>query len=81
MPEKTHGYATRNVNNIPFLNITTNIFKNSFFPSTIIEWHNLDPILRNSKIFVFKSCILKLVTPSSSNFFDCGNHKSVRLIT
>ena len=58
IPEKTHAYATRNVDNIPCFKIH-NFFKNSFFPSTIIEWNNLDPTLRNSKIFVdFKNSIL-----------------------
>ena len=50
--EKPHAYATRNVDNIPCFKIRHNFFKNSFFPSTIIEWNNLDPTLQNSKSFV-----------------------------
>ena len=45
IPEKNSSYATRNTNNIPFLNVKHNFFKNSFFPSTLIGWNNLDPIL------------------------------------
>ena len=37
IPEKTHAYATRNVDNIPCFKIRHNFFKNSFFPSTVIE--------------------------------------------
>ena len=56
--EKTYADAARNVDNNLFVNIKHN-FKDTFFPSTIIEWNNLDPTLRNSKIFVdFKNSIL-----------------------
>ena len=59
IPEKIHAYATRNFDNIPFFKIRHNFFKNFFFPSTIIEWNNLDSTLRNSKNFlVFKNSIL-----------------------
>ena len=37
IPEKTYAYAIRNVDNIPCFKIRHNFFKNSFFPSTIIE--------------------------------------------
>ena len=75
-------YATRKFGNIPFFNIKHNFSKNSFFPSTIIEWNNVDPTLRNSKIFVvFKNSILKFIRSSPSNVFDCDNHKSTTLIT
>ena len=82
IPEKTHAYATRNVDNIPCFKIRHNFFKNSFFPSTVIEWNNLDPTLRNSKSFVvFKNSILKFIRPSPRNFFNCNNYKGIRLIT
>ena len=43
--------------------IRHNFFKSSFFPSTIIEWNNLDPTLRNSKRFAdFKKSILKFIS-------------------
>ena len=62
--EKTHTYATGKVDNIPCFEIRHNFFKNSFFPSTIIEWNNLDPTLRNSKSFAnFKNSILKFIRP------------------
>ena len=82
IPEKTHAYATRNFDNIPCFKIRHNFFKNSFFPSAIIEWNNLDHILRNSKSFVdFKNSILKFIRPSPSNVFNCSSHKGIRLIT
>ena len=58
-------YSTRNIRNIPLLNTKHKFFKNSFFPSTIIEWNNLDPNLRKSENFsLFKSNILKFILPS-----------------
>ena len=76
--EKTHANATKNVDNILCFKIRHNFFKNSFFLSTIIEWNNLDPTLRNSKsFFVFKNSILKFVRPSPSNVFNCNNYKCI----
>ena len=42
----SYPYITRNMNNIPLLNTEDNFLKNAFFLSTIIEWTNLDPVLR-----------------------------------
>ena len=82
IPEKTHAYATRNLNNVPCFKIEYNFLKNSFFPSTIIEWNNLEPTLLISKSFiVFKNSILKFIRPSPSNFFNCDNRRGIRLIT
>ena len=47
IPEKTSSYVIRNAQNIPLFNIKHNFYKNSFFPSLIIEWNNIDPNLRN----------------------------------
>ena len=80
--EKPHAYATRNGDNISCFKIRHNFFKNSFFPSPIIEWNNLDPALRNSKkVVVFKNSIFKFIRPSPSNVFNCNNHKGITLIT
>ena len=65
IPVRSTLYATRTVGNTPLIKTKHNFFKNSFFPSAIIEWYNLDPDLRNSKsISVFKE----------NSFFDC--HKN-----
>ena len=81
-PEKTSSYVTRNADNIPLFNIKHNFYKNSFFPSSIIEWNNLDPNLRNSENFgIFKNNILKFIRPKPNSFFNCCNLKGMRLIT
>ena len=46
------GYITRNMQNIPFLKIRLNFLKNSFFPSAIIEWNNLDQEAKAVSIFL-----------------------------
>ena len=76
IPEKNHAYATRNLDNIPCFKIGHNFFKNSFFPSAIIEWNNLDPtLLLFSKIVSWNLLDLLQV-----NVFNCNNYKSIRLI-
>ena len=63
-------------------NIKHNFYKNTFFPSTIIGWDNLDPNLRNSEnVDIFKNNILKFIKPKPNNFFTCCNLKGIRLIT
>ena len=55
---------------------------NSFFPSTVIEWNNLDLKIRNSKTFsAFKKSILKFIRPSSNSIFNCHSPKGIKLIT
>ena len=82
IPEKTSSYVTRNAENIPLFNIKHNFYKNSFFPSSIIEWNNLDPKLRNSEnLSTFKNNVLKFIRPKPNSFFNCCNLKGIRLIT
>ena len=64
------------------MNIKHNFYKNSFFPSSIIEWNNLDPKLRNSEnLSTFKNNFLKFIRPEPNSFFNCCNLKGIRLIT
>ena len=79
---RSKPYATRTVGNVPLIKTKHNFFKNSFFPSAIIKWNNLDPNLRNSKsISVFKEKICNFIQPSPNSFFDCHNLKGIKLIT
>ena len=57
-------------------------FKNSYFPSTIIEWNKLDSNIRNSETLnVFKSNILKFIGPTANSIFGCRNPIGVKLLT
>ena len=40
IPDKISSYVRRNADNIPLYNTKHYFYKNSFFPSKIIEWNN-----------------------------------------
>ena len=50
VPSSSSRYLTGNSNNISQICTKYNFFKNSFFLSTINQWNNLDPDIRNSEI-------------------------------
>ena len=82
IPTTNTHYTFRNSDKIPYFKTKHNFFKNSFFPSVIIEWNKLDPSLRRCDSYnVFKSNILKFIRPSSNSFFDCHNPIGIKYIT
>ena len=57
-------------------------FINSYFPSTVTEWNNLELKIRNSKTFsASMKSILKFRRPSSNSIFNCHSPKGIKLIT
>ena len=57
-------------------------FKNSYFPSTIIEWNKLDSNMRNSETLnIFKSKILKFIRPTANSIFRFHNPIGVKLLS
>ena len=57
-------------------------FKNSYFPSTIIEWNKSDSNIRNSETLnIFKSKILKFIRPTANSIFGFHNPIGVELLT
>ena len=79
IPIRNPAYSTRNHVNISLFKTNHNFFKNSFFPSTIIEWNNLDPNPRNSD--TFKNAILKFIIPFPNSVFECHNLQGIRFLT
>ena len=58
------------------------LFKNSYFPSTIIEWSKLYSNIRNSETLnIFKSKILKFITATANSIFGCHKPIGVELLT
>ena len=47
IPTKLKVHNTRYCDNIPLLKIKHNYFRNSFFPSSIVEWNKLSPKVKN----------------------------------
>ena len=60
IPKNFQGsYSLRTTSEIPLCTVKHEFFKSSLFPSTIIEWNNLDYYLCNApSISVFKQNIL-----------------------
>ena len=81
VPSPNTRYFPQNSENIPQLWTKYDFFKNSFFPSTIKEWNNLDLQIRKSKsISIFKSNILKFIRPKP-NVYYYHNPKGIKLWT
>ena len=82
IPTRCLLYSTRNIYSIPLVNTEHKFFKSSYFPSTIIQWKNLDPHLRKSDNFsVFKSSTLKFIQPSPNSVYNCHNPREICLTT
>ena len=57
-------------------------FKSSSFPSTIIEWNNLDYHLRNApSVSVFKQNILKFIRLGPNKVYNVHNPTGLKLST
>ena len=79
---RSSSYVTRNIYHIPFFKTRHTFLKNSFFPSTIIEWNKLDHNIRISSSFnIFRKSILKFIRPSANSLFNCHNPKGIKFIT
>ena len=78
----TRLYITRNNDKLPHFKVKHNYFKNSFFPSTVIEWNKLDLNICNSESLIsFKSKVLKFTRPPENSIFLCNNPKGIQLLT
>ena len=65
---------TRHSNNIPATHTRHNYFKNSFFPSIVSEWNNLNYKIRNSgSLLIFKNNLLNFIRPCANSIFNILN--------
>ena len=82
VPSPNTRYFFQISENIPQLWTKHDFFKNSFFPSTIKEWNNLDPQSRKTKsISIFKSNVLKFIRFKPNNVYYCRNPKGIKIVT
>ena len=57
---------------MPAINVKHDFFKNTFFPSTIMEWNKLDWEIKNfESIETFKKAILPFIRSSPNSTFSC----------
>ena len=82
IPIHNMSYRTRQCNKIPAINVKHEFFKNTFFPSTIMEWNKLDWEIKNSEsIVTFKKRILSFIRPSANSTFNCHNPRGIKLLS
>ena len=79
IPTSASTCSIRNTNNIPLFKVKHNFFRDSFFPSVVIEWNKLDLNIRNSEsLNICKKTLLNFIRLS---VFNCHNPKGVKLLT
>ena len=72
---------TRHKNSVRLFSVKHDYLKNSFFPSTAIEWNKLDSNRRKSEsLMLFKKSILIFIRPFANSAFQCDNPKGLKLI-
>ena len=74
--------TTRNADNITPFKVRHNFFKNSFFPTVIIEWKKLDLEIRNSGFQeIFKKNLLNFIRRNSNNVRNINNSLELKFLT
>ena len=73
---------TKHKNSVPLFNVKHGYGKNSFFPSTVIEWNKLDSnISKSESMALFKKRILAFIRSCANSTFQYHNPKALKLIT
>ena len=82
IPSTDRIYNTRNAADVPWIKSNHNFFKNSYIPSTIIEWNKLDQDIRNAESYaLFRKHVLGFNRPRLNNIFNVHNKKAIKLLT
>ena len=74
---------TRNLNNLLIFRVNHEYFKNTFFPSAVLEWNKLDSFIRNSETFMLfkKKRILEFIRPKANSIFNIHNPTGIKYLT
>ena len=81
IPKCRQSTRLRN-NHLPTLHCHTECFKNSFFPSTMDDWFNLDSTIRDSEsIAIFKKRLLSFIRPIPSNVYNIFDPIGLKFLT
>ena len=81
IPKCTLTVRTRG-NRLPTFHCRTDCFRNSFFPSTLNDWFNLDVEIRNSEsLAIFKTKLVSFIRPVSSNVYNIFDPVGLKLLT
>ena len=82
--KQLHRPNSRLANRQQLINIAgqTNKYKKSFFPSTIVDWNNIDFDIKTSKTKnIFKKRLLNKIRPKKASFFNLKNTDDIRNLT
>ena len=72
---------TRNSGKILSIFVKHHYFKNSFFPSAILEWNKLDCYIKNSdSLAIFKKRILEFIRPKPNSIFNIHNPLGIKYL-
>ena len=64
------------------MKIKHTFFKNSYIPSTIIEWEKLGQDIRNAESYaLFRKHLLSFIRPEANNIFNLHNATVIKLLT
>ena len=82
IPKSSHTYKTRSLEDVATLYSRTDIFKYSFFPSTISEWNKLDLKIRQSKtLLTFPIALIKIGRPIPKPIYNAHNPVGSKWLT
>ena len=83
IPSTDRIYNTRSVANVPRIKSKHNFFnKNSYIPSTNIEWNKLDEDVRNAESdALFRKHLLTFNRREANNIFNAHKARGIKLLT
>ena len=81
IPKSHQSFRTR-TNSITTFYCRTDCYKNSFFPSALSDWFQLDVAIRNSEsIAIFKSRLLSFIRPMQSDVYNIFDPIGLKFLT
>ena len=81
IPKSHQSFRTR-TNNIQTFFCRTDCNKNSFFPSALIDWFQLDIAIRNSEsVAIFKSRLQSFIRPIQSDVYHIFDPMGLKFLT
>ena len=81
IPKCQQSTRLRNIR-LPTFRCRTECFKNSFFPSTMNDWFNLDSTIRDSEsVAIFKKRLFSFIHPIPSNVYNVFDPIGLKFLT
>lgn len=80
IPQRS-SYITKSSDEVSIFKTKHNVYKNSFFPNTTIEWNNLNQELKNSECYtLFCYSIINFIRSPPYSFYSCQNITHIKLV-